>query len=456
LIEAESQIPKRTIQTYLETIFYIDLDDNYLVDLTIKDEKITNWNTSGRPRIPNAKRSQLRHVTPFCFLEKLLKKESVTFLNIKSIIESLFSNSSGICITKEELNQSSSLKNIFLKHPHILLPTQINRSKGNFYHLITQSSPQYQRITQTIQNEGRLDIEILQNKFKEKNKKYLTSALTVLNESIRDKNTKDLAFEQLVRILAASFNQKKKIAFPTEGNTVNVEIREEEDDQSYYILDQKDLVKKIKEHEDGKGTLKTIRIVNVEGPIIQKTNSNLEELDKSMDQNKNLQSDIDTLSNIATHLYQLFDFKPLEEEVVARVEENLKTGNTYSFFTEVNGTKTKTFALYNGHDYRNYQTRSNSRYTKKVEYRPHKGSESEKTILIERAVEFVLIAKKIYPGFNCQGVSNCFYSLLNEKFGYNLDFTTTETAALAESLSETDPKGITVEGSSLLELLSLL
>lgn len=272
------------------------------------------------------------------------------------------------------------------------------------YYFVNKNSEEYEQVLGACQE---YNIESQAKKlYKEKSKKLIGTALTVLDHSITDSNTKAIAVEQLTRIIFTLFNQRKNAAFPEEGNTFNSEIRLyssledalNPEDEAHSLLTHNNLVQKVQAKQN---LSKKIRIVDNEGSVVKHSFKALESLNDLMKMQElnvsklseyNAKYKANKLSfklqkchtakltkdnfktncshHVAKYLYAMFDFKPLEPEVLIPCN---KKDSQLKAYKSAGGKNLTDFCIIDGKQYRAEQVtiaQKSKKYNKQVEFRP--------------------------------------------------------------------------------------
>ncbi|MFP3035101.1 MAG: hypothetical protein ACEY3C_06300, partial [Candidatus Tisiphia sp.] len=108
------------INNFIEKLFKIDMSQDVLVDIVINDDPNNPCNNQttivGRPKVLGSSTKQMRHVTPYSFIERVIK-EMITQVQgdddgyetyINNIVEAtkpLLKNKQGICLTADQYSK---------------------------------------------------------------------------------------------------------------------------------------------------------------------------------------------------------------------------------------------------------------------------------------------------------------------------------------------------------------
>ncbi|OZG31424.1 hypothetical protein [Rickettsia endosymbiont of Culicoides newsteadi] len=376
------QIIKRQkwyITNFIEKLFKINMSQDVLVDIIINDDPINprdNQTTIvGRPKTLGSTTKQMRHVTPYSFIEAAIKEtivateeknDYISYINdIVESIKPIIKNKEGICLTIDQYSKiSSNITSRDKESKTFKLSTTSNEYYLIYNDTLIEQFEHCNDFSQDEKNKAKTD-------FSTKFEKYITYGIQYLTEAIldpKDVNTITIVCEGIARIILTLFNQEKYATFPEEGNSLKEEIRvyktkkdaEQALKHGYEVYSHKEITKEISVPRIKTKYDSCIRIVDNEGSIVKKVAKVLkimhslvyhklsgishktekEDLDHQKEYNEkynfkikdqNLQcrdkynEEINIKSNIldifpyhiAKHLYSVFDFKPLEERVLA-------------------------------------------------------------------------------------------------------------------------------------------
>lgn len=279
-----AQLEKANIYNLLENILDTSISNKVLVDITGGEAIIL-----GRPSVMGSSKKQMRHVTPYSFVEQLVKLrvESVSTLTMEKAAKDLFKDLSadikaflpedrGICLDREQYNK---LEQSFTEE--VLRGKILKTSKSTYYLMSYLDLPQDWK---EVLNLSPKDIEVYEGIYNEKKEKFINGALNKLQEAITDPNTYTIASEALARFMFTMFNLQPCTAFPEEGNSINYEIRvysTKEDalyskNKEYSIENSASIKNRLDKGED---LSQRVRVVNNEGSIVQKVTKALSKLD---------------------------------------------------------------------------------------------------------------------------------------------------------------------------------
>ena len=235
---------KPYLYSFLENLFKINMSHDALVDIIINDDPLNNQTIIvGRPKVLGSATKQMRHVTPYSFIEQAIKAvinetESNDLHDnlygykpyIDKIVDSikpLIQSKKGICLTSEQYQK--------------LLPsTGFQSEVSGLFKFKTLTQAQQQNEYYLIHNETLIEQFNQSNNFLEKEKvkayqdfsskfaKYINCGVQYLIDEILDPadlNSVTIVCEGLARIILTMFNQDKYAAFPQEGNSLLEEIR---------------------------------------------------------------------------------------------------------------------------------------------------------------------------------------------------------------------------------------
>lgn len=242
-----------------------------------ESSNIINTNIVGRPEVFGSAIKQMRHVTPFSFIEEIIKAENKG-INFSTKISWLSSNivmfipqKSGLRLTDEQYE--------LLEFKDDIKPFKINTTKDKedtvkTTYLVEKEilPPNWKELIGFNTSEQKvIDAEKNYAKTMEKFIKY--SIGVVLDN--QDLNTQNIICEALSELLLTLYNIQEDIAFPNEGNTLPYEIRLYKSDVD--ALNCKEFIPvtsdyiEIKAHEGVLNINNKIRISQSEGYITRDT-----------------------------------------------------------------------------------------------------------------------------------------------------------------------------------------
>lgn len=439
------------INNFIEKLFKIDMSQDVLVDIVINDDPNNPCNNQttivGRPKVLGSSTKQMRHVTPYSFIEHAITamimqlkddaRDKTYINNIMEAIKPLLKNKKGICLTANQYSKVSS--------DIVLLDEEYERLKlsttSNEYHLIyndvlIERFKNFDDFSQEEKDKAEKD-------FSTKFEKYITYGIKYLTEEIldlKDVNTVTIVCEGIARIILTLFNQEKYAAFPEEGNSLKEEIRvyqsrndaENPQNKEYDIYSHAEITAKLNDQTWRSQHDQCIRIVDNEGSIVKKTAKVLKIIDllvthkltsvshktekedlehqkeynekynfKVNEQNLKCQDkyneDIDINSNlmdvfqyhIAKHLYSVFDFKPLEQNVLVPKQ---KEDDIITVYPSAHGIKTAEYAVHSGEEYRASQYNSRKGYNDDAIFRVDMSNDDTINVLKDKVVNHVIIS----------------------------------------------------------------
>lgn len=418
----EEEINKEKIVRLFENLFKTSISENALADISINKNKIK---IVGRPKLNNSNK-QMRHIIPYSFIENMIKLQVIAKEDFKDLLNIFAENmklfiydSEGICLTNDEYNYLKTFNNI--KYDYKL--EKENNNNESIY-LIEPKNESIDTIKKHI---------IINDKhkilYREKKQKFIKYLIKYITKEINNINTLNMISEIVARFILTLFNLKKHMSFPEEGNTLNYEIRIENDKDvksvsHFYISKNIDYLK------DNNNII--IRIVNNEGYIVKRTSKALKLLndiignnytglfDKKLINNynnkfnseiyiddfecletfnKNITEDMFNLEyHIAKHLYFVFDYKKLEDTVfVKNIYNNYLNLNVYE---GVKNNNICNYTLMDGNDYRKISILNcKNKYNKKVEFRRNILDDKEMEIISNNIINCVWIVLITYSNF---------------------------------------------------------
>ncbi|AVP87956.1 hypothetical protein phytr_10280 [Candidatus Phycorickettsia trachydisci] len=403
-LSQQHKIEKHKIIIFLKNILEIDVSNNVLVDITFNDYQ-NDLIVLGRTPVTGSPKLQMRHITPYAFLKQLIKLRVKTLPSPKQLLADLSKNimvfmqdDKGICLVQTEY-EKYGLKEDFYKIKMV--------TSKNTYYLI--SPQQTERLSLEIITAIAPYRPKLEKLYTERKSKFIKNAMQYLQKAIDDTNTYAIACESLARFIFTLFNQKPLISFPTEGNTLAYEIRlynsadeaQEGKTSEFEVLTPYEVKNKMKVetlnykirivYNEGALVKKTIKALNILDSIIFKFrqkidyNSDLAQYNakhnarlklykpytlETKKYNKSLpKNQIKELLkyHIAKHLYLLFDFKPLEQEVFVPAKHPSKDQKSITVFLKAGNTTQ--YCIKKGKEYRQEQIKNAKHYNKQVVFR---------------------------------------------------------------------------------------
>ncbi|KIJ88784.1 hypothetical protein [Rickettsia asembonensis] len=440
------------INNFIEKLFKIDMSQDVLVDIVINDDPnnpCDNQTTIvGRPKVLGSSTKQMRHVTPYSFIEHAITEmimqvksdaRNKTYINdIMEAIKPLLKNKQGICLTADQY--SKVVSNITPQNE------ESERFKlsttSNEYYLIYNEKfiEQFEKCKDFSQDEK----DKAKGDFSTKFEKYITYGIKYLIEEIldlKDVNTVTIVCEGIARIILTLFNQEKYAAFPEEGNSVKDEIRvyqsssdaEKPQNKEYEVYSHAEITKKLNDQTWISQYDQCIRIVDNEGATVKKvakvlkiisllvkreltsishkTEKEDEKYQKEYNEKYNFKvneqnlkcqdkynEEIDIKSNlmdmfqyhIAKHLYSVFDFKPLEQKVLVPKQQ---VGNEIiTVYPSASGKKTAEYSVQDGKQYRELQYNSRKGYNDDAIFRMEMSNEDTINALKNKVVNHIIIS----------------------------------------------------------------
>ncbi|MFU7502958.1 MAG: hypothetical protein ACE1S7_06115 [Candidatus Tisiphia sp.] len=450
---------KSYVYKFLEHLFKINMSQDALVDIIINEDINDNQILIvGRPKLLGSSTKQMRHVTPYTFIEKAIKERITTtdkpkgyksYINdILETVKPIIKSKDGICLTTEQYLKLVANSTLQIEEQETFKFSTTSRE----YYLIYDENiiTQFINCNDFSQNEK----DKAKTDFSSKFSKYTTYGIRYLIEEIldpKDINTITMTCEGIARIILTLFNQDKYAAFPEEGNSLLEEIRVYKNkdvakkavtlklEQQKYIIKThaeitKGLFPEIKKKYD-----ECIRIVNNEGAIVkraakaldiinslvsskQDTDDLTEETRKQQDQyntkydfsikigsvnlpNSKYNTKIDFDNNlhdifqfhVAKHLYSVFDFKPLETKVLASRQKG-ETYNTIAVYPSASGTITAQYSIQEGKMYRELQYNARKGYNDNAIFRSNMDNNTIKDILQKKVINHIIISLIPFTG----------------------------------------------------------
>lgn len=272
----KKQVKKNEIHEFLESVLDTGLSKKVLVDVDVEGDLIV----LGRPSVFGSSKKQMRHVTPYSFVEQLIKTRiaSLSSPNFKPIAKDLFKGLSkdiknflpheeGLCLNEE---QYKILESVFYEDG---LPSKLLKTTKNKYYLLNMHDLPTNWDNELVLNPAEFsEASILYN---QKKQKFIEGSLKLLQKAIIDENTYTVACEALTRLIFTLFNQQPYTAFPEEGNSINYEIRlysnsldaSKPAKKEYIVMKSWEIKQRLDNNENLDNR---VRVVDNEGPMVQK------------------------------------------------------------------------------------------------------------------------------------------------------------------------------------------
>ncbi|KAB2977699.1 hypothetical protein LBW99_06175 [Wolbachia endosymbiont of Nasonia oneida] len=423
---------------FLENLLRIEMSPDVLVDIIVDSKDDTKIAVVGRPKVLGSSRKQMRHVISYSSIKSAIEsavkvEEKVDYiLHVKNMVEQVMTpliiSREGLCLTEGQYNNLKEKEVIPSgKYDEFKLTTETKKGKRKKYHLIYDKE-----IVETVNN-GKFfteeEIKKARIDFNTRLRKYISHGIDYLTDGLaaEDINTVTIMCEGVARIILTMFNQDIHAAFPDEGNTLSEEIRlyESQNDAKepkakvFSIL----LHDEISQEIVGDYNLR-IRIVNNEGYIVKRTayalsvldsllettNINSKESKKYLDDynekcnstirthsqdlgnyngkiNKNNLNDV-LYNHVAKHLYEVFDFKPLEKRVLAPRRE---AEDAIKVYPSARGKRGVEYSVQEGDKYRKLKVREAKDYNDKAIFRSGMADKLIGEILSSKIVSHVII-----------------------------------------------------------------
>jgi len=224
------------IYNFIEKLFKINMSQDVLVDIIINDDPTNPCNNQitivGRPKMLGSSTKQMRHVTPYAFIEAVIKEEAaiteesrgyLSYIDhIAEAAKAILISKKGICLTADQY--SALVSNVILETEES--ETFKFSTTSSEYYLIYNDTfiEQFKKCKDFSEDEKKKAEEDFNTKFN----KYITYGIEYLTRNIldsKDVNTVTIVYEGIARIILTLFNQDKYAAFPEEGNSMLEEIR---------------------------------------------------------------------------------------------------------------------------------------------------------------------------------------------------------------------------------------
>ncbi|BET30918.1 hypothetical protein wCauBTS_15250 [Wolbachia pipientis] len=425
---------------FLEDLLKIEMSPDVLVDIIVDSKDDTKIAVVGRPKVLGSSTKQMRHVIPYSSIKSAIesavkvKEKGGYILHVKNMVEQVMTpliiSREGLCLTEgqyDQLRQNNIISSD--EHNKFKLTTKTKKGQRNRYHLIYDKE-----IIETINKEKIFteeEIKKARTGFNARLRKYISHGIDYLTDGLaaEDINTVTIMCEGVARIILTMFNQDIHAAFPEEGNTLSEEIRlyESQNDAKepkakvFSVLLHDEITQEIV----GDYNLR-IRIVNNEGYIVKRTacvlsvlnsllkttsyNINEKESKKYLDDynekcnstirthsqdlgnyngkiNKNNLNDV-LYNHVAKHLYEVFDFKPLEKRVLAPRRE---AGDAIKVYPSAGGIREAEYLVQEGDEYRRLKINEAKGYNDKAIFRSGMANKLIGKILSSKIVSHVII-----------------------------------------------------------------
>ncbi len=447
----KAQIKKSEIYKFLTDMLGADVSDKVLVDVTFNEDKEYSNQSKilGRPSVLGSATKQMRHVTPYSFVEHIIESKIYNvnpkikkniLKDLKQPLKLFTSYQKGVCLLESEYQQ---LK----KHTGSsdFYSIKMNTIKNKtIYYLINEDKLPLEWDSTSIFNRNQKNK--MQDDYGKKLKKFIDYGIDCLQEAIQDENTLSITCEALSRFILTLFNQRIYTAFPEEGNTLTYEIRLYKNkaealvqkNKDYEVLTHAEINEKISNTVVGDCDGR-IRIVNNEGPMVKKIIKALETINKIIvnfnyivDNTDNIEyyhnncnvelktpkssdksimgelkkynqqlieHEIEALCHyhIAKLLYFVFDFKPLEEKVFVSAQKSYSSASAkVQVFLFADGSKSAEYCIKDGKTYREDQINDAKGYNKEVIFR----SETlDQYLLAKKALDHVYTSIMSFSSF---------------------------------------------------------
>ncbi|WP_353271613.1 hypothetical protein [Wolbachia endosymbiont (group A) of Rhorus exstirpatorius] len=439
---ARRNIPKGHDKAYaykfLENLLRIEMSPDVLVDIIVDSKDDTKIAVVGRPKVLGSSTKQMRHVISYSSvksaIESVIKAEGDYELYVKNMVEQVMTplvmSREGLCLTEEQYNNLKEKEVISSgKYDEFKLTTETKKGQRKKYHLIYDKEIIEAINSKKIFTEE--EIKKARSDFNARLRKYISHGIDYLTDGLaaEDINTVTIMCEGVARIILTMFNQDIHAAFPEEGNTLSEEIRlyESQNDAKepkakvFSVLLHDEITQEIV----GDYNLR-IRIVNNEGYIVKRTacalsvlnsllkttsyNINEKESKKYLDDynekcnstirthsqdlgnyngkiNKNNLNDV-LYNHVAKHLYEVFDFKPLEKRVLAPRRE---AGDAIKVYPSAGGIREAEYLVQEGDEYRRLKINEAKGYNDKAIFRSGMANKLIGKILSSKIVSHVII-----------------------------------------------------------------
>ncbi|MFP3015768.1 MAG: hypothetical protein ACEY3B_05730 [Wolbachia sp.] len=239
---SSAKTSKYELLNLIVKLFKTGPSEDVLVDIVISDDlgkHKDKVSIVGRPKLLGSSTKQMRHVTPYFFIEHAIqstviaardKDTAIPYIeNIVKLIKPFVKNRQGICLEKKDEDKYQKLLvETFLQEEVdevLKFTTTTVTGQKNEYYLIYND-----KLIEAFEKSSSWDKNFkdkASSMFSEKFEKYIDGGIFSLIERIdpNNKNTITIACELLARMILTMFNQDKYAAFPQEGNSLLEEIR---------------------------------------------------------------------------------------------------------------------------------------------------------------------------------------------------------------------------------------
>ncbi|WP_264336128.1 OTU domain-containing protein [Wolbachia endosymbiont (group B) of Agriphila tristella] len=343
---------------------------------------------------------------------------------VKQIMIPLMISKGGVCLTDKQYNDLKK-KGVIPsgEYDESELTTETKERQRNKYHLIygKEFIEKLEGVGENVLSKNEKQEAI--SSFQTRIRKYIEHGIEHLVEELGPMNLSDIIVicEGVARIILTMFNQDRYAAFPDEGNSLLEEIRlykskdiegkartiklQEQIKKELFEVRLHDEITQEIDNQNIKDYDSRIRIVNNEGYIVKRTacalsvlnsllkttsyNTNAKKGKKYLDDyNEKCNFTIRTHSqdlggyneeisennlnnvlyhHVAKHLYAVFDFKPLEERVLAPRQKGEE--NTIEVYPSATETETRMYSIQQGNGYRESQVNSAKGYNNTAVFR---------------------------------------------------------------------------------------
>lgn len=310
---SKSQILKEKIHYFLHHLLTINSSE-VLIDITFNEkepqESIILF-SEDRPRVKDSDKTenQMRHVTPYSFIQHLIRSNVYLADSLKTLSSRLQEDLEKFLLFEEGLCLPDDL------YVKVISKTSTEhrikvQTKNNTYYLIgpKEIKPSWQKKLKLNDEQ----YQAAKNLYQKRKKQIWEEGIKYLHSNIQDENTYNIVCEILSRFILTLFNQKSSVAFPEECNTQIQEIRSydklddaEEGNKKYQIVTARDILTKFQVGED---LNRKIRIVKIEGNLIRFVPPKLKAINKILTllQNSDIIHDsLDTLNTLLTNYNSL-------------------------------------------------------------------------------------------------------------------------------------------------------
>lgn len=434
---------------FLENLLKVDISPDVLVDIVVDNKDDTKITIVGRPKVLGSSTKQMRHVISYSSIksaiESVIKAEGDYELYVenmaKQVMIPLIISREGLCLTEKQYDQLRQ-NNIISsdEHDEFKLTTKTKKEQRNRYHLICDKE-----VIETINNKkffAEEEIKKARIDFNARLRKYISHGIDYLTDELaaEDINTVTMMCEGIARIILTMFNQDIHAAFPEEGNTLLEEIRlygsqaseekartiklQEQIKKELFSVQLHDKITKEINDQSIKEYDSRIRIVDNEGWIIKRTacalsvlnsllkatNINAGESEEYLDSyngkcdfaiithgqdlsDYNQEISIDNLNNVlyhhvAKHLYEVFDFKPLEASVLA---PRRGTEDAIKVYPSARGKRGVEYSVQEGDQYRRLKINEAKGYNDKTIFRSQMTNQQIGKILSSKIIPHIII-----------------------------------------------------------------